>query len=75
MSENVKDKVKQVLGLMGICPDYPVRLYCSFIAPRSTAKEPVNRDFLEIPDEWVYDGVIRYSLSSFVDDWEFRKAR
>lgn len=53
MSENVKDKVKQVLGLMGICPDYPVRLYCSFIAPRSTAKEPVNRDFLEIPDEWV----------------------
>ena len=131
MSENVKDKVKQVLGLMGICPDYPVRLYCSFVAPRQSAKEPVNRDFLEIPDEWVakvadriaeleaelaqlkaqdewttsppkghgyywirqadrrptdhpklvfigewvYDGVIRYSLSSFVDDWEFRKAR
>ena len=53
MSENVKDKVKQVLGLMGIQPDYPVRLYCSFVAPRQSAKEPVNRDFLEIPDEWV----------------------
>jgi hypothetical protein len=131
MSENVKDKVKQVLGLMGMPADESAKLIYSWEAVPATTSHPIERCYVRIPDdqvakvadriaeleaeiaqlkaqdewttslpkevgyywmrqverrptdhpklvfigEWVYDGVIRYSLSSFVDDWEFRKAR
>lgn len=131
LSENVKGKAKQTLGLMGIQPSSSTRIYYSEIVAGRTARDPIERIYIEIPDEWiakiadriaeleaeiaqlkaqdewttstpkevgyywmrqverrptdhpklvfigewVYDGVIRYSLSSFVDDWEFRKAR
>lgn len=131
MSENVKDKVKQVLGLMGMPADESSKLIYSWEAVPHTTSYPIERCYVRIPDdqvakvadriteleaeiaqlkaqdewttsppkehgyywirqadrrptdhpklvfigEWVYDGVIRYSLSSFVDDWEFRKAR
>lgn len=131
MSENVKDKVKQVLGLMGMPADESAKLIYSWEAVPLVTSHRIERCYVRIPDdqvakvadriaeleaelarlkaqdewttfppkehgyywmrqadrrptdhpklvfigEWVYDGVIRYSLSSFVDDWEFRKAR
>ena len=53
MSENVKDKVKQVLGLMGIKPDPLARLYYSVVVTGRTARDPIERIYIEIPDEWI----------------------
>lgn len=42
---------------------------------RQADRRPTDHPKLVFIGEWVYDGVIRYPISSFVDDWEFRKAR
>lgn len=52
MSENVKDKVKQVLGLMGMPADESARLIYSWEAVPHTS-HPIERCYVRIPDEQV----------------------
>lgn len=47
------DKMKQVLGLMGIQSDPLARLYYSVVVTGRTARDPIERIYIEIPDEWM----------------------
>lgn len=53
LSENVKGKAKQTLGLMGIQPSSSTRIYYSEIVAGRTARDPIERIYIEIPDEWI----------------------
>lgn len=47
------DQVERILGLMGIKPGPSTRLYYSIIPDVRTARDPIERVYIEIPDEWV----------------------
>ena len=53
MSENVKDKVKQVLGLMGMPADESAKLIYSWEAVPHTTSHPIERCYVRIPDDHV----------------------
>ena len=54
MSEDdVKAKAARVFGLMGIQPSSSARIYYSEMVVGRTARDPIERIYVEIPDEWV----------------------